>query len=38
MMKYFFQGATKWMFKAYIIWSICADIFLIGGIIWLIFF
>jgi len=30
--------AAKWMFKAYIIWSICADLFLIAGIVWLIFF
>jgi len=26
------------MFKAYVVWSICADIFLLGGIAYLIFF
>ncbi|MAG25151.1 hypothetical protein CMI47_16150 [Candidatus Pacearchaeota archaeon] len=29
---------AKWMLRAYIVWSICADIFLIGGILYLIFF
>ncbi len=29
---------AEWMFKAYIVWSICADAFLVGGIIYLIFF
>ena len=32
------KEAVKWMFKAYVVWSICADIFLIGGIAYLIFF
>jgi len=32
------KEAAKWMFKAYVVWSICADIFLIGGIAYLIFF
>ena len=32
------KEAVKWMFKAYIVWSICADMFLIGGIAYLIFF
>ena len=27
------KEAVKWMFKAYIVWSICADIILIGGIV-----
>ena len=27
------KEAAKWMFKAYIVWSICADIILIGGIV-----
>lgn len=27
-----------YMFKAYIVWSICADFIIIGGIIYLIFF
>jgi hypothetical protein len=30
--------AIKWMLKAYIVWSICADIFLLSGIVYLIFF
>jgi hypothetical protein len=29
---------SKWMFKAYIVWSICADIALLGGLIYLVFF
>ena len=32
------KEAVKWMFKAYVVWSICADIFLLGGIAYLIFF
>jgi len=32
------QALSKFMFKAYIVWSICADITLIGGMIYLIFF
>ena len=32
------KETVKWMFKAYVVWSICADIFLIGGIAYLIFF
>jgi len=32
------KEAAKWMFKAYVVWSICADIFLLGGIAYLIFF
>ena len=27
------KEAVKWMFKAYIVWSICADIILIGGVV-----
>ncbi len=27
------KEAAKWMFKAYIVWSVCADIILIGGIV-----
>ena len=29
------QKVSKWMFKAYIAWSICADIIVIGGILYL---
>ena len=32
------KEAAKWMVKAYVVWSICADIFLLGGIAYLIFF
>jgi hypothetical protein len=32
------QEVSKWMFRGYIVWSICADIALLSGIIWLIFF
>jgi len=32
------QSLSKWVFKAYIVWSICADIILLGGMIYLIFF
>ena len=31
------KEAVKWMFKAYIVWSICADIILIGGVLMLLF-
>jgi hypothetical protein len=34
----FYKDVTKWMFKAYILWSICADITLIAGLVWLIFY
>ena len=27
------KEAVKWMFKAYVVWSICADIILIGGVV-----
>ena len=26
---------TKWLFRAYIAWSICADIIILGGIVYL---
>ena len=29
---------SKWMLRAYIAWSVCADVILIGGIVYLIFF
>jgi hypothetical protein len=32
------REVSKWMFKAYILWSICADIALLAGIIYLVFF
>jgi hypothetical protein len=32
------REVSKWMFKAYIFWSICADITLLAGLIYLIFF
>ena len=28
---------TKWLFRAYIVWSICADIIILGGILYLLF-
>ena len=31
------KKAAKWMFKAYVVWSICADMILISGIIALLF-
>ena len=31
------KEAVKWMFKAYIVWSICADIVLIIGVLMLLF-
>lgn len=31
------QTVAKWMFKAYIAWSICADLILIAGMIALLF-
>ncbi len=32
------QMLGKWLFKAYVLWSISADIILISGIVYLIFF
>ena len=32
------KEAAKWMFKSYVVWRICEDIFLLGGIAYLIFF
>ena len=32
------QTVSKWMLRAYIAWSVCADVILIGGIVYLIFF
>ena len=32
------KDASKWGFRLYIVWSICADIALISGIIYLVFF
>jgi len=29
---------SKWMFRAYILWSICADIIIIGGLVYYFFF
>ena len=31
------QTVSKWMLRAYIAWSVCADVILIGGIVYLIF-
>ncbi len=31
------RKVSKWMLRAYILWSICADITLLGGIIYLVF-
>ena len=30
--------AAPWLFRAYIVWSICADLFLIGLAVWYFFF
>ena len=32
------QLIGKWLFRAYVLWSICADIIVICGIVYLIFF
>lgn len=29
-------AAKKWAIRVYLAWSVCADITLIGGVIWLI--
>ena len=29
--------AAPWVFRAYIVWSICADLFLIGLAVWYFF-
>ena len=30
------REAGKWMFRGYIVWSICADLSLIGGLVYLV--
>jgi len=30
--------AAPWLFRAYIVWSICADLFLVGLAVWYFFF
>jgi len=32
------QKISKWALRAYVTWSVCADIILIGGVLYLIFF
>jgi hypothetical protein len=32
------QTVSKWMLRAYIVWSVCADITLLAGIIYLVFY
>jgi hypothetical protein len=32
------EGIGKWMLKGYIVWSVGADIFVLGGVVYLIFF
>ncbi len=32
------QEVSKWMIRAYMVWSICADIVLLSGVIYLVFF
>ena len=32
------EGIGKWMLKGYIVWSIGADLVVLGGIVYLIFF
>jgi len=32
------REVSKWMFRGYMVWSVCADIALLGGIVYLIFF
>ena len=32
------EGIGKWIFKGYIVWSIVADIVVLSGVIYLIFF
>ena len=36
-MRKFLKSVTPWAWRAYIVWSVCADITLIAGIVWLIF-
>ena len=35
MMGEYSKVITKWLFRAYIVWSIIADIIVIGGIVYL---
>jgi len=28
---------TKWLFRAYVVWSICADIIILGGVLYFLF-
>lgn len=33
----FIKMIAPWLFKGYIVWSICADVALLAGILWLLF-
>jgi len=32
------REVSKWMIRAYVVWSICADVFLLSGVVYLVFF
>ena len=36
-MKLYTKEISKWAFRAYIAWSICADLIILGGILYLLF-
>ena len=35
MFKKYSKPITKWAFRAYIVWSVCADIIVLGGVVYL---
>jgi hypothetical protein len=37
MMSKYSKVITKWLFRAYIVWSIIVDITILGGILWFLF-
>ena len=35
MLKKYSKSITKWAFRAYIVWSVCADIIVLSGVVYL---
>jgi len=31
------KSVTKWAFRAYIVWSVCADIIVLSGVVYLLY-
>jgi len=33
----YLKSVTKWAFRAYIVWSVCVDILVLSGVVYLLF-